>query len=189
MFKEEESEESDYSSETESEDEANSGEENTVQSNVTGTSGAKDTSKGNQSLHWRKRETVQYNTTYKGEPFPPPPEPDMTPFQYFKELFDDQLIDHIVEQTNLYSVQLTGTSIAVDHNEMEQYIRLLVMMSIIKLPQIRKYWAKETRLPCIADVMSINRFEKIKQFSIATTMRKIYLLLMTIFTSYIKYIL
>ena len=164
VFEEEESEESDYSSETESEDEENSGEENTVQSNVAGTSGAKDTSKGNQSLRWRKRETVQYNTTYKGEPFPPPPEPDMTPFQYFKQMVDDQLINHIVEQTNLYSVQSTGTSIAVDHNEMEQYIGLLVMMSIIKLPQIRMYWAKETRVPCIADVMSINRFEKIKQF-------------------------
>ena len=158
MFEEEESEESDYSSETESEDDANSGEENTVQSNVAGTSGAKGTSKDNQPLRWRKRETVQYNTTYKGEPFPLPPEPEMTPFQYFKQMSDDQLIDHLVEQTNLYSVQSTGTSIAVDHNEMEQYIGLLVMMSIIKLPQIRMYWAKETRVPCIADVMSINRF-------------------------------
>lgn len=110
-----------------------------MQSNVAGTSGAKDTSKGNQFLHWRKRETVQYNTTYKGEPFPPPPEPDMTPFQYFQQMVDDQLINHIVEQTNLYLVQSTGTSIAVDHNEMEQYIGLLVMMSIIKLPQIRMY--------------------------------------------------
>ena len=164
VFEKEESEESDYSSETESEEEANSGEENTAQSNVEGTSGAKDTSKGNQSLRWHKRGTVQYNTTYKGEPFPLPPEPEMTPFQYFKQTFDDQLIDHIVEQTNLYSVQSTGTSIAVDHNEMEQYIGLLVMMSIIKLPQIRMYRAKETRVPCIADVMSINHFEKIKQF-------------------------
>ena len=77
----------------------------------------------------------------------------MTPFQYFKQMFDDQLIDHIVEQTNLYSVKFTGTSIAVDHNEMEQYIGLLVMMSIIKLPQIRMYWAKETRVACIVDVI------------------------------------
>ena len=65
MFEEEDREENDSSSETESKDEANSGEENTVQSNVAGTSGAKDTSKGNQSLRWRRRETVQYNTTYK----------------------------------------------------------------------------------------------------------------------------
>lgn len=79
-------------------------------------------------------------------------------------MFHDQLTDHIVAQTNLYSVQSTGTSIAVDHNEMEQYIGLLVIMSITKLSQIRMYWAKETRVPYIADVMSINHFEKIKQF-------------------------
>ena len=164
VFEEEESEESDYSSETESEDDANSGEENTVQSNVAGTSGAKGTSKGNQPLRWRKRETVQYNTTYKGRAFSSPTRTRNDTIPVFKQMFDDQLIDHLVEQTNLYSVQSRGTSIAVDHNEMEQYIGLLVMMSIIKLPQIRMYWAKETRLPCIADVMSINRFEKIKQF-------------------------
>lgn len=58
VFEEEESEESE-----ESDDEANSGEENTVQSNVTGTSGAKDTSKGNQSLRWCKKRnsSVQYH--------------------------------------------------------------------------------------------------------------------------------
>ena len=92
VFEEEESEERD--------DEANSGEDNTVQSIVAGTSGAKDTSKGNQSLRWCKRETVQYNTTYKGEPFPPPPEPDMTPFQYFKQIFDGQLIEHVFGPVN-----------------------------------------------------------------------------------------
>lgn len=98
-----EEEESDYSSETESEDEANSGEV-TLQSNVAGTSGAKDTRKATNFCIGIKK----YNTTYKGEPFPLPPEPEMTPFQYFKQVFDDQLIDHIVEQTNLKSVQSTG---------------------------------------------------------------------------------
>ena len=51
-------------------------------------------------LRWHKRQLVYYNTPHKGEPFPPSPEVDMTPFQYFKQLFDDQLIDHVVEQTN-----------------------------------------------------------------------------------------
>lgn len=104
---------------------------------------------------------MQYNITYKGEPFPLPPEQEITSFQYFKQMFDDQLIDHNVEQTTLNSVQSTRISIAVDHNEMEQYIGLLVMISIIKLPKIRMYWAKEMRVPYIADEMYTNRFEKI----------------------------
>ena len=102
------------SSETGSEDEANpgegadganSGERNTVQRNLAGTSGTKGTCKENQNLRWHKRQPVQYNTTYNGELFPPQPDVDITPLQYFKQMFDDQLTDHnIVEQTNLYFV-------------------------------------------------------------------------------------
>lgn len=60
---------------------------------------------------------MQYNTTNKGKPFCPPPSVDLLPLQYFKQMFDDHVIDHIVEQTTLHSLQSTGTSIAVDHNE------------------------------------------------------------------------
>ena len=124
-------------------------------------------------MRWRKRHPVQYDVTYKGEPFPPPPLEECTPLQYFKQFFDDSLIDHLVEQTNLYSVQSTGSSIGVTHNEMEMYLGLLVMMSIIKLPQIRMYWSKETRVPSVADAMAINRLEKIKQIFIVMTTRNI----------------
>ena len=40
---------------------------------------------------------------------------------------------------------------------MQQYIGLLETMSIT-LPQIKMYWSKETKVPCIANVTSINRF-------------------------------
>ena len=38
------------------------------------------------------------------------------------------------------------------------------MVSILKFPQIRMYWPSQTRVPSVANVMSINRFEKILQF-------------------------
>lgn len=47
---------------------------------------------------------------------------------------------------------------------MEMYIAMLVMMSIIKLPLMRMYWGKETQIPTVADIMLVNRFDKIKQF-------------------------
>ena len=123
-------------------------------------------SKSTQSMRWHKRQPMQYDVTYKGEPFPPHPLEEHTPLQHFKKFFDDALIDHFVEQTNPFSVQSTGTSIGVSHNEMEMYFGLLVIMSIIKLPQIRMYWSKETRAPFMVDVTAINRFEKIKVFSL-----------------------
>jgi len=117
-----------------------------------------------QNMRWRKRQPIHYDVAFKGEPFPPPPLEEYTPLQYFKQFFDNALIDHLVEQTNLYSMQSTGNSIAVDHDEMEMYLGLLVMMSIIKLPQICMYWSKETTIPLVADVMLVNHLEKIKQF-------------------------
>ena len=54
---------------------------------------------------------------------------------YFKQFFDDDLIKHIADQTNLYSVQCTGKSINVDGNEIEQYFGILLLMNVIKLEQ------------------------------------------------------
>ena len=163
--------ESNYSSQSDTEESGDecdaevgggdNGERAVEENNAAGSSG---TSGNTQSMRWRKRQPVLYDVNFKGEPFPPPPVEEYTPLQYFKHFFDDALIDHIAEQTNLYSVQSTGSSICVDHDEMEMYLGMLVMMSIIKLPQIRMYWSSETRVPSVADVMSINRFEKIKQY-------------------------
>lgn len=49
------------------------------------------------NMRWRK--PVHYDVTFKGEPFPPPPLEEYTPLHYFKQFFDDALIDHRVEQT------------------------------------------------------------------------------------------
>ena len=105
--------------------------------------------KGPHQLRWRERNPVQYNVEFTGDPFPPPPIDNLTPLQYFKQIFDDELIDFIVEQTNLYSVQRTGKSVGVDKNEMEKYLGILIMMSVIKLPQVRLYWSMETRVSSV----------------------------------------
>ena len=54
---------------------------------------------------------------------------------YFKQIFDDDLIKHIADQTNLYSVQCTGKSINVDENEIQQYFGILLLIFVIKLEQ------------------------------------------------------
>ena len=52
-------------------------------------------------------------------------------------------------------------SINVDENEIEQYFGILLLMSVIKLLQVRMYWSEGTRIPGIIDMMAINHFEKI----------------------------
>ena len=163
-------EESDYSSSSKDEGDSDSHDDQTVDVVADNDSdeegevrGWSKTGKTSQNVRWRKRDPVIY-VAFKGDPFPSPPLEDKTPYQYFKQFFDDDLIDLLADQTNLYSVQSTATSINVNHNEMEMYLGMLVMMSIIKLPQLRMYWGKATRIPAVAYIMPINRFEKLKQF-------------------------
>ena len=74
---------------------------------------------------------------------------------YLKQFFDDKLIKDIADQTNLYSVQCTEKSINVDENEIEQYFRILLLMSVIKLLQVRMYCSKGTRISGIADMKTM----------------------------------
>ena len=79
--------------------------------------GSSKTGSTSQNVRWCKWQPVCYDLAFKGEPFPPPALEDKTPLQYLKQFFDD--------------AQTAGTSIGLDHNEIEMYIGMLVMMSII----------------------------------------------------------
>ena len=57
--------------------------------------------------------------------FPDPLLTEISPYMYFKQVFDDELIKHIADQTNLYSVKCTGKSRNNDENETEQYFGIL----------------------------------------------------------------
>ena len=55
-----------------------------------------------------EKTSSRYRYSVYRAPFPDPPEKELTPIEYFKKFFDDELIDHIVEQSNLYSVPNCG---------------------------------------------------------------------------------
>uniref|UniRef100_A0A667X1E5 PiggyBac transposable element-derived protein domain-containing protein n=1 Tax=Myripristis murdjan TaxID=586833 RepID=A0A667X1E5_9TELE len=76
------------------------------------------------------------------------------PIQYFRDFFDAELLDTIVQQSNLYCTQKNPNSaLRLDQNELEQFIGTLVYMSVF-----------ECRLAQVADVMSRDRWEEIKKF-------------------------
>ena len=87
-----------------------------------------------------------------------------TPLEYFKFFWSDELIDLVVEQTNLYSTQKTGYSVNTNHDEIEQFLGMNIMMGIIQLPSYAMYWSQKMRYPPIADKMSLKRYEKLRRF-------------------------
>ena len=78
--------------------------------------------------------------------------------------FDDDLIENIVEQTNIYSMQQSSTSIATNKDEIEKYIGIIMTMSYVKLPTQRMYWTNRFRIPSIANLMTVKHFEKLKRY-------------------------
>ena len=102
--------------------------------------------------------------TFQGT-FTEPPAEELTPLQYFKLFFKDEILNAIVENTNLYSVQKSGTSINTNKDEISSFIGIHILMGIVQLPNYKAYWTRELRFPPVADVMPITRYEELRQQS------------------------
>ena len=86
-----------------------------------------------------------------------------SPISYFKRIIDNDMVANIMEQTNLYSVQKnTEKPVQITSNEVEQFIGSLFFMSIYGLPRTEMFWRTETRVAQVADIMSRNRWQTIK---------------------------
>ena len=85
-----------------------------------------------------------------------------SPLEYFRQFWPDEINDLVVEQTNLYSTQKSGTSINTTKPEMEQFIGMHLKMGLIQLPSYKLYWSQKMRYPAIADPMPLKRYEKLR---------------------------
>lgn len=85
-----------------------------------------------------------------------------TPYKCFEYFMDDTIIEHIVEQTNIYAAQKNiATSFSTKKLEIKQYIGILIFMSVYRYPSVRSYWS-EYAFQMIQNTMSRNRFEQIR---------------------------
>ncbi|KAG5869186.1 hypothetical protein JTB14_000252 [Gonioctena quinquepunctata] len=84
--------------------------------------------------------------------------------QFFSFLFSEELIAKITEKTNLYSVQTKPKRPPIfTQNEMNNYFGIIIHICLVHMPNIRSFWSEELRFAPIADVMPVNKFEKIRQ--------------------------
>ncbi|KAK3931960.1 PiggyBac transposable element-derived protein 3 [Frankliniella fusca] len=97
----------------------------------------------------------------------PCPEMDVSdevlqPIDYFCYFWDDDLFQRLADQTNLYSTQRDGSSLNVTKQEMKIFFGIWLYMGICRLPQYEDYWNSHTRVPQVADLMPLKRYEKIR---------------------------
>ena len=84
-----------------------------------------------------------------------PVSPDCSPLDVFSLLVDENIIRHIVAETNRYATQtLANWSlpkfprmnkwVEADQKEMKKYFGLILWMGLVRLNSIEKYWSKNT---------------------------------------------
>lgn len=114
------------------------------------------------TFKWRKRDMIYTPVAFDKQQEDIPDE--ISPLEYFKKFWLDELTDLVVEQTNLYSIKKTGQSVNTNRNEVEQLIGMNMKMGIVHLPSYTLYWSTQLRYSAIADVMPLKRFEKLRRF-------------------------
>uniref|UniRef100_A0A8C4DNN4 PiggyBac transposable element-derived protein domain-containing protein n=1 Tax=Dicentrarchus labrax TaxID=13489 RepID=A0A8C4DNN4_DICLA len=118
-------------------------------------------SKQAKGFSWRKQGFEHQSTAAISE-FSVPDELSLR--SYFAQLFDDDLFQHIAEQTNLYSCQLIGASINTTVDEIKSFVGIKLIMGVVRMPSMDDYWAEDTRYAKIANVMSVKRFKCLSRF-------------------------
>lgn len=80
------------------------------------------------------------------------------PLDAFNRYIPENIISDIALATSQRITSESGRDIGVSAQMMKQFIGINIIMSYIKYPRIRMYWAAKTCVPQIADVMSRNQF-------------------------------
>lgn len=112
---------------------------------------------------WRKAHTsVDAYPDWQGQL--PKADDILSPLQYFRKFFSEDILQVIVEESNLYAIQCDPNKpLNLTTNELEQFLGTVVYMSLFGLPATRMFWNKATRVSKAAETMTLNRWEAIKR--------------------------
>ena len=81
----------------------------------------------------------------------------LSPIEYWKKLFTNEMFEMIAQQSTLYVVQ-NKAKCRISKADIEQLTGILMKMGVVPMPRYRMYWSREYRLDSIARRMSRDRF-------------------------------
>ena len=88
----------------------------------------------------------------------------MSPLEYFRKFFSEDILEVIIEQSNIYAIQCDPTRpLNLTTKELEQFLGIVMFISLFGLPGTRMFWNKACRVPQVANTMTLNRWEAIKK--------------------------
>ena len=114
------------------------------------------TSENIHNWSWRKN-IGNININFKEPEVYPVPDPDKTPYEYFKYFITDEMLGAIAEQRNIYSLQSPiGSPISTTRKEIEIFLGVYFRMGLVKLPSQRSYWETFMTYSGVLSVSSIH---------------------------------
>ena len=118
-------------------------------------------------MRWRlvpKENTNLKELRFTGNP-PLGQLPIHEPINYFRDVIGAEQIAHVVSESNIYASQIDiNKSLNLTVEALEQFIGILFVMSIAKMPSTPDYWEQNMCYDKITDVLPTKRFEQIKRF-------------------------
>ena len=88
-----------------------------------------------------------------------------TLINHFGNIFYSTLINHIVDQSNLYAAQVNLASpLQLSCEEFDKFLTVVLLMSIVALPRSRLYWSLDLAIRKVKNILLKKRFEQIKRF-------------------------
>lgn len=119
------------------------------------------------SRRWKKKRLEKSNAIYEWpENTPSANLEGMTPTALFNLIFDDDVMEYIVDQTNLYANQVKNKPLfQTCVSEMKKFFAILLMSGYCKLPPMHMYWENQPDVnnESISSAMSRSRFQEILQ--------------------------
>lgn len=76
------------------------------------------------SFKWNNGNKCKFNVDFEGKESTTNNDDVLTPLEYFKEFFSDDLFDLIVEETNIYSFQKLGKPLNLTTPELASFIAI-----------------------------------------------------------------
>ncbi len=100
------------------------------------------------------------DTTFTGPTIDPTPNMKQdTPLGYFQRFITTEMLNHVADQSNMYSMQKNGNVANTSPKEMEQMLGMFLRMGLVQMSGIRAYWENGTNHEPVSGVMSRNRFQ------------------------------
>lgn len=87
-----------------------------------------------------------------------------TPYQLFCLFFDDEVTQHLVNETNRYAAQHNNIGYLVNMATMRRFFGILLFSGYHSVPKVQNYWSNEPTygIAIIKQAMARNTFQKLK---------------------------